>query len=245
MSRLYALALRLAERFEITRGAVVVDGGVRTLFTDLNETSDVAIAERTGRQMRDEIVTVANDVKMTPPRCHLGRRTSVEHARTSESNANDPLPKRGTVKNGVFVTKERKGCTVAVSDGEDRSDRFVLDGGGEDGANAFPAFQKARVALPWGLHIGVGGGVQGQVVHPIPRSVARLEEDAKLLASSLGIPAHAKLVFAVSSADALQKQGSQFSLLHVRLLQIAFWYHAMPVTAEGFFFCAKTDACHL
>ena len=53
-------ARRLAEGFEIARGTVIVECGVRPFFADFHEASNMAIAERTGWEMRDEIVRTSN-----------------------------------------------------------------------------------------------------------------------------------------------------------------------------------------
>lgn len=199
---------------QIALRSVGVDGVIESVFADGDEIADVAIAERAGWKVSDEIVEVADNEKMLPSLCDGDRNTTVDHARAAESKADEVVAQIGAMIIDKLMAEDGEGGTVAVSCDPNTSNGGIGDQRGNMRLYAFPALQKSRVALPRRLHFLVRGGVKGQIVQPIARAVAGLEVDTQLISASCKIPARAHVCFPIGSGKALRKQYFQSAFFH-------------------------------
>ena len=84
--------------------------------SDGDKISNVAVAERAGRQMRHDVVDVTYNVKTLPTLGNGDRNASVDHARASKSKAEETVAQIGAVVVDKLMAEHRECRAVTVSD---------------------------------------------------------------------------------------------------------------------------------
>ena len=75
-----------------------IDSVIGAVVTDGDEVADVAIAERAGREVGDDVIEVSDDKKTFPPLGDCEGDTAVDHARAAEAKADEVFAQIGAME---------------------------------------------------------------------------------------------------------------------------------------------------
>ena len=187
-----------------------------------DEIPDVAIAERARWEVGDDVIGISDDIKLFPTHGNGIGHAAVEDTRASESKAVDGFLQVGAVEIEKFMAKHRKRRTVAVADDDNTGECGVGNEGFYVGLDAFPAFEKACVTFPFGIHFAVWDGMEGEIVDPIARTVARLKIEIECISTARKIPTHLFVGISVVATQTVAKQVIEHAFFHCKHAQIQF-----------------------